>query len=84
MIADASSSLGADNDKVVVLAPAERKNIRALIVNPGLTDEEVQLTCGPRMRLDDLEIVDSADNRCCALQKVTVPPGGCLKVVRKS
>jgi hypothetical protein len=66
MVADASSSLGADNDKIVVLAGADKKNIRALIANPGSTDEEVQLTCGPETRLEDMEIVDSDDNRCSA------------------
>lgn len=83
LVADACPSLCVNNDNVVILTPVENKNISAVLVNATGKDEKVALKSAVESNMDELEIVDSGNNRFSCRGEVVVPKGGYLKVVRK-
>ncbi len=79
LIADPSLSLTADDSRIIILAPAKSTKFVAVIIN--IADNDIVTTLAAD-KPGKLEIVDCRDGRFSLRQRLTIPAGGYLKVVR--
>ncbi|MFC1783204.1 D-glucuronyl C5-epimerase family protein [Planctomycetota bacterium] len=83
LVADAAGPWRVDNENVLIFAPADGKIISAIIINTGEKDEKVRIKSDFKNKLEDFEVIDSADQKFPWRREFLVPRGSYLKIARK-